>query len=107
MDLEIGKKLLQKAVIGIFLFIIAMQLLGLSLEPHASTGYTSFYFSITVVGFLVLLMMSVFDLKYGDVFSLPKSMKVMIVVIWIVFVVSVVVVRLLIFDHRVSLVKFV
>jgi len=89
MDLDVKKALIQPALmVALFIFIF-LQVLGLSLEPHVSSGYVNFYLPLSLFCLVGAAVTAAFDWKWGDVLELETWHKVVIVVVWTVFIASI------------------
>lgn len=89
MDLDVKKNVAMYAAIFLALFILAMQIKGLSLEPDVSQAYSTFYFDLVMVGFAGLLATVAFGLKYGDALKLPWWSKAGVTAVWIIIIIMI------------------
>jgi hypothetical protein len=76
-------------VIFLVIFVLALQVLNLSLEENISGAYTTYYFGLAVLGGIGILGMAAFQIKYGDILGIPWILKALSIVGWTVFIVMI------------------
>lgn len=89
MDLDIAKNVGMYIAIFVVLFFLAMQMQGLSLEPHVSDSYATFYYNAAMLGIGGVLGVIVFNLKYWGILNIPVKFKIAIHIVWIIFIISI------------------
>lgn len=84
---ELKRNVILPLAITVVLIFIALQLQGLSLEPHVSETYVSFYGGLVAIGLAGIVGMAFFQIKFGFKLMKSRKWKLAILTVFVLFIV--------------------